>query len=103
LPATFTIAGPAAPGQPGQPTVNITADAVTVSWTPASGDVTDYVLTVLFNGLPAYPPTPVGNVTSIGPVPRAQLPAGVYTLTVTARNGSLSGPASAVRTVTLTP
>lgn len=103
LPATFTIAGPAAPGQPGQPTVNITADSVTVSWTPASGDVTDYVLTVLYNGLPAYPPTPVGNVTSVGPVPRAQLPAGVYTLTVTARNGSLSGPASAVRTVTLTP
>ena len=102
-PATFTIAGPAAPGQPGQPTVNITADSVTVSWTPASGDVTDYVLTVLFNGLPAYPPTPVGNVTTVGPVARAQLPAGVYTLTVTARNGSLSGPASAVRTVTLTP
>lgn len=102
-PATFTVAGPAAPGQPGQPTVNITADSVTVSWTPASGDVTDYVLTVLYNGLPAYPPTPVGNVTSVGPVPRAQLPAGVYTLTVTARNGSLSGPASAVRTVTLTP
>jgi hypothetical protein len=76
---------------------------VTVSWTPASGDVTDYVLTVLFDGLPAYPPTPVGNVTTVGPVARAQLPAGVYTLTVTARNGSLSGPASAVRTVTLTP
>ena len=102
-PATFTVAGPSAPGQPGQPSVTITADSVTVSWAPASGQVTDYVLSVLVNGAVVYPPTPVGTVTSVGPVARSQLPLGVYTIQVTARNGTLVGPPSAIRTVTLTP
>jgi hypothetical protein len=102
-PATFTIAGPTAPGQPGQPEVTITADSVTVSWAPASGTVTDYVLSVLFNGIPVQAPTSVGNITALPPVPRSQLPLGVYTLQVTARNGDLEGPASPVRIVTLTP
>jgi len=102
-PATFTIAGPAAPGQPGQPEVTITADSVTVSWAPASGTVTDYVLSVLYNGIPVQAPTSVGNITALPPVPRSQLPLGVYTLQVTARNGDLEGPASPVRIVTLTP
>ena len=102
-PATFTIAGPTAPGQPGQPEVTITATTVTVSWAAASGTVTDYVLSVLYNGIPVQAPTSVGNITALPPVPRAQLPPGVYTLQVTARNGALEGPASAVRTVTLAP
>jgi len=102
-PATFTVAGPTAPGQPGQPSVTITADSVTVSWAPASGQVTDYVLSVLVNGAVVYPATPVGTVTSVGPVARSQLPLGVYTIQVTARNGTLVGPPSAIRTVTLTP
>jgi hypothetical protein len=55
------------------------------------------------NGMALVPPTSVGNTTTLGPVRRAELPPGIYTLQVTARNGDLAGPASPVRIVTLTP
>lgn len=106
---TFTIGssggsggggGGAAPGTPGQPVALVSGTSVSLSWAASSGTVTHYTLTVQRDGAP-YPGSPfnVGTANAVNAGP--SLPAGTYTVTVTATNSVGSSAASTAGTFTI--